>query len=230
MKFLIRFVTILAGLAFARDGEAESLVIPQQFENQEAPGSQNVFIPDIRRHYLIGRAHFLQEIPEGALISGISMRVNQLNEISSALVHVQLSLSTHPVLPFFLSRIYSDNIGADVQHVFQGDIHVADAAPGREAKPFDVSLPFDSPFYYDPRKGNLLLDLSVTTGADRLFLDGFQAPDVASVLSAIGGQQGTLAGNFAPVLRFQYTAVPEPSIVALMVVFTVALLATRRQQ
>lgn len=228
MKSLILVIGILAEIALTRARGAETLVIPKQFVNQEAPSSQNVFIPDIHRHYLIGRAYFQQEIPEGALISGISMRVNQINEISSALVHAELSLSTHPVLPFFLSRTYSDNIGADVQHVFRGDIHIADSAPGKEVKPFDVLLPFDSPFYYDPRKGNLLLDLSVTSGADRLFLDGFQGPDVASVLSA-GGVQGTLAGNFAPVLRFTYTTVPEPGVMALLFLSSMMLFGVRRQ-
>lgn len=215
MKLRTLAIAILSGIACLLMANAETFVIPKEFEKQEAPSAQNVFIPNIHRHYLLDRSFFASEIPEGGIISGLAMRVNQLNQVGSAEVFTSLGLSTSPFLPSHLSRTFSENLGPDAKTVFQGSLTITDLAPGQVAHPFDVSIPFQTPFYYDPRKGNLVVEFRVQAGADRLFLDGIFDSRVTSVLAGSGAVGGDLAGDFAPVLEFTYYPVPEPPGLAL---------------
>lgn len=76
-----------------------------------------------------------------------------------------------------------------------------------------IVIPFQKPFFYDPLKGNLFLDLQVlvTPLGTAPLLDAVNATDAYSLLvtspNSLDGQQFS-AGL---VTQFTFTPVPEPS-------------------
>ena len=57
--------------------------------------------------------------------------------------------------------MFSNNIGANSRVVFSGPLFLSSAFTGPAVGPkdFDVSIGLQSSFLYDPREGNLLLDV-----------------------------------------------------------------------
>ncbi len=230
MKIRVPILLILLwGTHCSHHSRAETVVIPKELEEKEGPFTEEPFRDRSRHHYLFGQSLFLESMPEGAVITGLAMRVDELNTVRSAQVSITMSLSTHPVLPFHLSTRFGENIGSDAKTVFRGPLSVIDSAPGQGLKPFDALIPFESPFFYDPRNGNLLLDVTAPIGANGLYFDMFQSSNVASILGGIGTNSGLLAGDVALVLQFNYVPVPEPSILAICTVFVGALFFQSRK-
>jgi hypothetical protein len=78
---------------------------------------------------------------------------------------VTITLSSTSKAPDGLSSTFADNVGGDVVTVFSGDLTLASPASGAGApKPFDVDVPLETPFDFDPASGlNLLLDVTIPT-------------------------------------------------------------------
>ena len=78
------------------------------------------------------------------------------------------------------SATYANNIGPDATTVFNGPL--SGSSPGCTGAgpcPFDLVIPFTTPFTYDFTKGRLLVDMfsSATTGTPMGELDGVGFPD-----------------------------------------------------
>jgi hypothetical protein len=131
-----------------------------------------------------------------------------------------------------LSARFAENIGGDVAVVFEGALSLTTSVIGS----FDYLLTFQTPFVYDPGRGNLLLDVTIPTtarvGGTGLF--GFLTFDTVNTLqdgifsvvsnSDGGAQRGTLstAGAVTRVLS-DPVAVPAPGALGLFLLGTVAL-------
>ena len=127
-----------------------------------------------------------------------------------------------------LSGTFADNIGADVQTVFQGAISFAAPATGG----FEYIVNFSTPFLYDPSKGNLLLDVLLPNGTvvdgSGFFLASYDNANtvndgVYSVNSVFDGNAATgIANTAAAITQFTGTsvtaAIPEPATWAMMLV------------
>ena len=79
----------------------------------------------------------------------------------STIPGVQFTLSTTMKVPGGLSGTFQENVGSDVRVVFDGPFTFTTAASGPPGGPtdFDIVVDIDD-FLYDPRLGNLLLDVS----------------------------------------------------------------------
>ncbi len=227
MKFRTLAIAILSGVACTLLAKAETLIVAKGFETTDGPTTVSVFGDGTHRHYLYHSDFFLDNMPEGAMITGLAMRGDNGNRRIEAGASLSLALSTSPVTPPFINREFSKNIGPDTLTVFQGNISWLDSGPTVEAKPFSIRLPFQTPFYYDPRAGNLLLDFAVLSGPLLYGLDGFEDLRVVTVVSGIGAPIGDLGGYHGPIIELTYTSVPEPSVHVLVVLTLICRLLWR---
>lgn len=142
---------------------------------------------------------------------------------------VAIVLSTTTRSPDSLSPVFDDNAGTDNTFVFGGPLGiVANNAPG--VRPFQIRIPFSTPFLYDPSKGNLALDI-VTFGSTSVLLDA-QLASGDTVGRVYGdGLSGTV-DSLGMITRFDLTLVPEPSTLALTVVgaFVLYLFSVNRKK
>jgi hypothetical protein len=219
MKTIIQHLAALCCCASAH--AAQQLVVPGGLTNTEG----NSFSGDL---FVNGIAH-LQQVysasefaflgaPTGR-VDAISFRLDGETGQSFAGVwpSVSVFVSTTTRSPDSLSAAFSDNIGADVIRVFGGGL-VISAMDSSQPQPFAVRIPFQTPFLYDPARGNLVIDIlalgtrNLSLDAQMTFGDGvgrvFANPD------ALSGTVDTLG----LVTRFDITPIPEPSTVALLLV------------
>ncbi len=118
-------------------------------------------------------------------------------------------LSTTTQSPDSLSPNFGENAGPDAVVVAGGLLGIlAVDSPGVRA--FEVRIPFTTPFFYDPSRGNLSMYIGTAPGSTSLMLDAqFVAGD--SVGRVFGdGTSGTV-DSLGLVTRFDFTPVPEPS-------------------
>ena len=106
--------------------------------------------------------------------------------------NVRMTLSTTAASPLKgLSSTFAANVGSDVATVYSGSLRLASTYSGPSAGPkdFDVEIPLQNPFYYDPARGNLLLDIQNVSGSISTPLDvtwGSGLP-CSRMVSAAGG-------------------------------------------
>ena len=149
-------------------------------------------------------------------IDGISFRFDEANGQSFVGLWPGISIfvSTTPRSPDALSPAFSDNAGADAVQVFSGALGIV-APSSAGLRPFQVNIPFSTPFFYDPSRGNLSIAMVRSPGPLSLVLDGRSATG-DSVGRVFGGISsiGTV-DTLGLVTRFDVSPIPEPSTTAL---------------
>jgi hypothetical protein len=107
--------------------------------------------------------------------------------------------------------MFSENVGVDGVVVFQGDLHFSTANTGSAEGPkdFDFVFAMQTPFTYDPTKGNLIFDVA-TEGTNLVIaqtVDFVSSPSPA--VEEVVGTGGQLAAfrYGGPVVQF--TVVPN---------------------
>jgi hypothetical protein len=100
-------------------------------------------------------------------------------------------------------------------------------------RPFELRIDFDTPFFYNPKAGSLLVDFFIHTGIG--LVPALDAPAFPQdqVMAITVGDPNALTGNATigggVVTQFQIEAVPEPSVVVLFVL-GVSLIALGRRK
>ncbi len=131
-----------------------------------------------------------------------------------------------------LSTVFADNHGPDKTLVHDGSyvFRILGSGPPQGPRDFADGMRFQTPFYYDPSKGNLLIE-QIHYGGSLPNLS--PAIDVRSTqgFTLLGGNfdpNGTTGALFTglPVMRFEF--VPEPSTVVLAGLALMGLFAWRR--
>ncbi len=228
MKFRTVATAILLGIACTLLAKADTLIVAKEFEATDAPTSVLVLGERFHAHFLYHSDYFVESMPEGALITGIALRSDKSSARIDGQAGLSLALSTSPVTPPFINREFSKNIGSDALTVFQGTVSWLDTGPTADAKPFSIRLAFQTPFYYNPRAGNLLLDFSSVFGPFSYGMDAFANDRVVAVVGGTSTTIGTLGGRLGPVIELTYTPVPEPSTTMLCLAVLLLHLLGRR--
>jgi hypothetical protein len=83
---------------------------------------------------------------------------------TGTVAQLQVNLSTTSKPPDGLSSTFAQNVGADDTQVFSGPFQTAVTFNGDPTN-FEIVINFSTPFYYDPAKGNLLLDVRNLQGS-----------------------------------------------------------------
>jgi len=117
-------------------------------------------------------------------ITQIALRPDGVSGVafSETLTSVQINLSTSQRPYNNLSKTFSRNIGPDETNVFYGALPLSSAFSGPDGGPkgFDIVITLQTPFWYDPAAGNLLLDVWNFSGGKTTQLDAQDAPDTTS--------------------------------------------------
>ncbi|MEW6145758.1 MAG: IPTL-CTERM sorting domain-containing protein [Thermodesulfobacteriota bacterium] len=89
----------------------------------------------------------------------------------AVLPDVRIDLSTTQAVPGGLDSIFANNIGPDNTTVFFGDLTLSAPTCTVTPCPFDITIPLQTPFSFDPSTGNLLLDVRIPTAVDIFNVD-----------------------------------------------------------
>jgi hypothetical protein len=98
---------------------------------------------------------------------------------TATLSNVKIRLSTTSKTPSTLSKTFAENTGSDEKVVYDGELSLTSAFSGPAAGPkdFDITIPLQNSFYYDPNLGNLLLDVRNYSTGQTTLMDAHDAPD-----------------------------------------------------
>ncbi|HTG42988.1 MAG TPA: hypothetical protein VK633_00530, partial [Verrucomicrobiae bacterium] len=189
-----------------------------------SPGraSQGPFFAGVRAQSTFRADEFLDSMPEGGIISGIALRMDESyrNEFTGTIPELEIRMGTAPSLTPIITDDFRDNLGNDIQRVFpRGPLNFSIESGTGPVNPFSLSIPLSSSFYYDPRKGGLTVDVFSFQNTFPLLL--VDSGSSSGVSGAINSDFGRVSSHL--VMEFTYTAIPEPSISLL---FTGALLLT----
>ena len=211
-KLLLCFA--LAAGTLAAQSSYTTLVVPNA--NTLVPGNSPEAIPTtsttVEVQVLLGSGQFFSS---PITISGLSLRAAPgTGPVNEAISSISITLSTSPNFPntnggTLMSTTFAKNVGKDATLVFSGKNLTAKsvgcAGPG--ACPFDLNVPFTTPFTYSRTSGALLIDITETVNGTGT-LDGvsYNAPGgpVATVVGAVGSATGTFSYG-GSIFQLTYT-------------------------
>lgn len=93
---------------------------------------------------------------------------------STVISNLQVHLSTTSKDPSGLSATYAENTGPDDTTVFSGSLAISSqfTGPAEGPKDFDMVIPLQVPFVYNPAQGNLLMDIRTFSDSGAANLSG----------------------------------------------------------
>jgi hypothetical protein len=207
---------------------AAVVVVPQSAATVEGNFSQigpfNIapFGVPSQRYQQVFAASAFASLTQPHLITHIAFRPDAVEgaAFSATIPDIRINLSTTSRPPDGLSGTFAENVGADDTVVFNGALPLASAFSGPEGGPkaFDIVVTLQTPFWYDPTAGNLLLDVRnfegvATTTFDAEMTEG----DPISRIGSFGGVDSPTA-DFADSagLVVQFTLTPVPARLTLI--------------
>jgi hypothetical protein len=200
---------------------ADVVVVPGALAGTEG-GTNNTFPFDLQSgtSQRYQQVYAASEFLSSGWITQLAFRPDGVTgfAFASTISNIMIDFSTTSHAPDSLSTTFANNIGLDDTTVFNGALHLAsaDTGPAGGPKDFDIIIALNTPFFYNPAAGNLLLDVRNLSG-------GFTAPfdaqntvgDSISRLTSAKNGVNDLTGSADSIgLVTQLTlvaAVPEPS-------------------
>ena len=143
------------------------LVVPNEWST--AQGDAGNLLPlfsskPIRYQQVFDASQFSRLNPGGGLINRIAFRGHGPGiPFTGTVAQLQVNLSTTTKTPDGLSSTFAENVGPDDTQVFSGPLSAAVTFSGDPTN-FEVVVNFTTPFFYNPTKGNLLLDIRNAQG------------------------------------------------------------------
>ncbi|MBI3416565.1 MAG: hypothetical protein HY043_14815, partial [Verrucomicrobia bacterium] len=176
------------------------LVVPPRFASAEGNSFSGTFVAPIRLQQVYGATNF----PTGIMfINQLSFRLNAgSGAVTGSIPSLQIRMSTTTNAPDALSPFFANNTGSDEVIVFDGPLAIA--TPGATTSPasFDITVPLTTPFVYDTRNGNFLLDVQNFSSGPVFFEDGADVPnDAASRLAAFANVSSGGMDSGADIFR-----------------------------
>ena len=221
----------LKGPYAAERGDPAFVVSPGKFQDVEAPDIGIVTNPSYRFQQLYDAADFAGLGPGPLTITRVDWRadgsVSDPIEYPSERWIFKFSTTSNELDE--LSRTFADNVGPNETTVLDGPVTLTTESDGPAGGPkqFDYGVDLETPFVYDPSKGNLLMDLTIINSEGPLNIDFVLANTETTRFRSTGtlGPDSPVANANAPigghVIRF--TIVPEPASLGIL---SIALLAT----
>ncbi len=205
------------------------VVSPADFQDQEGDRQTSQYsIINTRFQQFYLAADFIGPLPNGGYIKEIRFRNDKIGgSLAAVLSAIEVNLSYAPDFGS-ISTKFEQNKGAQYTRVYSGDLSIPATAPGQ----FGMTIVLQTPFLYDPKAGNLMLDFtkgSAFNSGQVPSLDyTLRSVHTATVVGNLLNSSGNLAdGGY--ITQFTIEAVPEPASVALMLVGGVMVWAFRRK-
>jgi hypothetical protein len=131
---------------------------------------------------------------------------------------LQVNLSTTAKAPDELSLIYTENVGPDETIVFGPAPRNMTTVP-QLGWPDSLILPLTRPFFYNPRNGNLLLDIFNYEGSVREggVLDATEktGDSVSTMFGYVLADKGVATSTVGETTRFEIVQAPPPPTLAI---------------
>jgi hypothetical protein len=241
MKTIIQCLSALCCCVTAI-GAPTQVVVPNNLANVE--GNSSVAAPfnstSFRFQQVFDASQFAIPAGMSGRVDKISFRLDGASTETVALFFggSSVQLSTVQRGPDGLSPIFADNRGLDSATIWNGSLGIGGLAqPGAMPQPwpFAESIPTfgGTPFFYDPRMGNLLLEVAAGDGQAFLpgALDGHSATgdSISWVFANSAGASSGTAQTLGLVTRFDITVVPEPASFLLLLAGLTTLAFARRR-
>lgn len=215
--FILRLAVAFTFSVFCQDVGAESLIVPNDAANSQINYSADGMFADVTRAQTVYGASQFPSYP--IIISQIQWRpdVYTGGPITSGVIsNIHINLSTTTNSADHLSLDFAQNVGGDETTAFFGDLILGTSLTvlSNGTTAFDINIPLQTPFVYDPSKGNLLIDVrnfsgctaniydnSTSSGSDtvsRVFSSDASAITAASSDSGGGPIQITYSSGLVP--------------------------------
>ncbi len=233
MKLFKYFVSIsAAALAAWSPGLCATftvVVAPNSLQNSEANALASYPFDgasSMRFQQVYDASQFAAIPSGGGFITGIGFRGDSfcLNTTAQTDANLQINMSTTIKAPDSLSPVFAHNVGPD-DRIVRGPSSLDLIVSCSSGRPqfFSALFNLDSPFFYNPASGNLLLDIRNFSGpmfsGTQIVLDGQNtAGDSVSEIVAFNANALTAqqVDSFGFVTEFVIQPVPEPSTWALL--------------
>jgi hypothetical protein len=170
--------------------------------------------PSERFQQVYDSSEFSTDVPNGGLINKIVFRVDgNARGLAEDIRSIQFRLSTSSRSSSSLSPVFTDNVGADDTIIFPaGRLIWGGSSP--------IEVPLSRPFFYNPKLGNLLLDVRVISpsmiiGQINTGLDAAHNRSMSVVFAPSVDATSGQVFNFGLVTFFIMTPIPEPATWAL---------------
>jgi hypothetical protein len=189
------------------------VVSPSQYANREADARNN-FTQPVRYQQVFPASDFAM-LDGPHEITEIAWRPDAGGappEVTTE--HVELSLSVTSRGPGNLSTLFQQNVESNPVVVFDGGstFTSGNVGPPGGPKEFDMAITLQTPFVYDPRDGNLLMEFVSRSGWDVAPQnDGFNSPSVSII--APGNPDAVSGIRFGGIVT-QLTLVPIADVKA----------------
>jgi hypothetical protein len=210
------------GLNWPASGQGIFLAVESPNDSRDQEGTDATFPPFIGRYQQVyGAWDFagVRAAGGGWLYSvGFRLDVRFGFGFVGRFTNVQINFSTTQRGPDGLSPVFAENVGSDEIMAFQRDVltiapvYFYMASP----QPYQIRVELDEPFFYNPAKGNLFLDVR--------FFGGYGGPtvphidswnrtgdSVSRVYAAIGETSGRVDTTGA-VTEFGFSLVPKLTV------------------
>jgi hypothetical protein len=214
---------IFAATGATASGEVIRIVSPPSAANSEGDSSITPPRTPLRIQYLIPASDFAGLPASHRYIASFNFRSDstQTQPVDWTMPHEQIWMSTTSANS--LTSAFDANHGSNKELVFDGTFTYPflGSGPAAGPRPFADGTRLQTPFYYDPSQGNLVIEL-------RDFDKNYPVPasiDVATITSANirtllnegnpNAATGLLVPNVVAPMQFEFV-VPEPTTVALI--------------
>jgi hypothetical protein len=228
MKRIVQTILSLASTCAVLAQGTFQVVVPNAQANTEGNSSASGPFTNssFRFQQVFDASQFAIPLGASGRMNNISFRIDGAATESMLLFFGGSSwtFSTTTRSPDSLSPVFADNPGADAVTVRNGAFSFAGnpATPGMPGDFQNPTVSFTSEFWYDPSRGNLLLEVAGVAG--QAFrpgaLDGHTAVG-DSVSWVFANSNLTPSGStdtFGLVTRFDFTIIPEPASWQLLIV------------
>jgi hypothetical protein len=163
------FGFVLLALALSTQSDGATIVVPPIYANAEGPVAAAAQLSGTRAYHaqdVFSSAYFPANGP--TTITGMRFRPDAgwTSAATVSIPSIDFRLSATSRGPGTLSTVFSENIGPDEILVRSGALTYSTLQNGPTSKPnvFDILVPFQTPFVYDPSQGHLLIDIRKMTG------------------------------------------------------------------
>jgi hypothetical protein len=210
---------LLVGMMGVAGGSPIQIVVPNTYADVEAPQSGRNY-ESLRSQFIYAADQFLDLPDGGGYITSLRFRPDGATDHPEdlSLNEITLSMSVTDQSPDTMSLTFADNLtrpSTIVRATAPWLGHTDNIGPAQGPKAFDIEWVLDTPYYYNPGEGNLLMEAAMQgpswfIDADRL-ADGDRS-QVAVIYSGTSLNAPTAqgyVGGYVTEFTFDPTLAPD---------------------
>ena len=220
--------------------QAETVAVPNIYESTPASGaglSIPFSRPGSRWQQIYMQPQFNSVAGDVIEIHELRFRIDEASPIgstfSTTVPGLNILFSTTPRTFDSATAVFAENIDRPLFEALP-PTNMSFNGSHSSASSFDVVIPLPNAYQYDRRAGNLLVDIRVPSGSGLPFLDQQIGTGIEAASFSIGGLISSPVGTKTTqglVTQFEYSVVPEPQIIGLIILGSISLLIkTRRSE